>query len=209
MTQADDAIAFARAQLGKPYVFGATGPNAYDCSGLTYSAYKAAGVAIGRTTYQQIFNGAEVARADLAPGDLLFPDAGHVQLYVGNNMVVESPHSGAFVREQKVFGFWRARRVAAPGTSSPNGTPATPAGFVPVLDDPVTAALKAFFGNQPAVKTLEAIGSHLTDKVFLRRIGVALIGVWLIIFAIIFINRSRIADAGKAAVKVGEVAALA
>jgi cell wall-associated NlpC family hydrolase len=108
----DSAIAFARAQIGKPYVWGATGPNGFDCSGLIQAAYKYAGVSLPRTTFQQIFSGREVSKADLIAGDLIFPDAGHVQIYVGDGQVIESPQAGENVRQTAVWGFWRARRVA-------------------------------------------------------------------------------------------------
>jgi uncharacterized protein YycO len=113
---ADQAIAFARAQIGKPYVFGATGPNSYDCSGLIQAAYKSAGISLPRTTYQQVFSGQGVSKSELAPGDLVFPDPGHVQIYSGNGSIIESPHSGATVQERAMWGFWQARRVTAPGT---------------------------------------------------------------------------------------------
>ncbi len=86
------ALAFAVAQLGKPYVWGATGPNSFDCSGLTQAAWASAGVAVSRTTATQINDGQPVAGLDQAqPGDLLFiPGAdgtaarpGHVGIYAG------------------------------------------------------------------------------------------------------------------------------
>jgi NlpC/P60 family len=113
--QADQALAFARAQIGKPYVFGATGPNSYDCSGLVYAAYKSVGITLGRTTYQQVLNGTAVSRTELKIGDLVFPDAGHVQIYSGGGNIVESPHTGANVREVPMWGFWKARRIIAGG----------------------------------------------------------------------------------------------
>lgn len=112
---ADQALAYARAQIGKPYVFGATGPDSFDCSGLIFTSYKNAGITLGRTTYQQILNGTAIDKANLAIGDLVFPDAGHVQIYSGNGRVVEAPHSGANVREVAMWGFWRARRIVPGG----------------------------------------------------------------------------------------------
>jgi hypothetical protein len=114
MNAADVAIQFALAQVGKPYKFGATGPNSFDCSGLIQAAYKAAGLNLPRTTYQQILSGTNVNKADLAPGDLVFPDPGHVQLYVGSGNVVEAPHTGAFVQVVAAR-YWRGRRVTPPG----------------------------------------------------------------------------------------------
>lgn len=105
------AVAFARAQIGKPYVFGATGPNSFDCSGLVRAAFKNAGVDLPRTTFQQITSGVAVSKAELRLGDLVFADPGHVALYSGNGNVIEAPHSGAVVREVAMWGFWKGRRV--------------------------------------------------------------------------------------------------
>jgi hypothetical protein len=118
MSAADSAIAFALAQVGKPYKYGATGPNSYDCSGLVQAAYGAAGIRLPRTTYQMVLVGSRVSSTRLlAPGDLVFPDSGHVQIYIGNGKVVEAPHTGAYVRVMNMWGFWTARRVTAPGSS--------------------------------------------------------------------------------------------
>lgn len=84
--------------LAVPNVWGATGPNQFDCSGLVQWAYAQAGVHLDRTTYQQINEGIPVPRSQVRPGDLVFPHPGHVQLAIGNNLVVEAPHAGASVR---------------------------------------------------------------------------------------------------------------
>lgn len=97
-TRAGMAVRAALSRLGRPYVWGATGPDRFDCSGLTQWAYGQAGVRLSRTTYTQILDGIPVARSDIKPGDLVFPSAGHVQLAIGNNRVVEAPHAGATVR---------------------------------------------------------------------------------------------------------------
>lgn len=88
------ALAFAMAQRGKPYVWGATGPNAYDCSGLTMKAYESVGKNISRTTYTQINKGNPVSRDpdSWLPGDLIFPHAGHVVMWAGNNSYVHAPN---------------------------------------------------------------------------------------------------------------------
>ncbi|MDK1472797.1 NlpC/P60 family protein [Streptomyces sp. 549] len=98
--RATQAIAYARTALGKPYVWGATGPGAYDCSGLTQAAWQAAGVALPRTTYTQVNAGRRVARSELAPGDLVFFYSGlsHVGLYIGNGQMIHAPRPGAPVR---------------------------------------------------------------------------------------------------------------
>ena len=93
------AVAFAEAQIGKPYVWGATGPGSFDCSGLTQAAWRAAGVALPRTTYQQINAGKRITVSQLRPGDLVFYYAGisHVAIYVGGGRIVHAPHPGAAV----------------------------------------------------------------------------------------------------------------
>ncbi len=98
--RAAKAVAFAYAALGKPYVWGATGPSAFDCSGLTQAAWQAAGVSLPRTTYTQINSGRRIARGQLAPGDLVFFYSGvsHVGIYVGNGQMIHAPHPGAPVR---------------------------------------------------------------------------------------------------------------
>lgn len=88
------AAAFARSQLGKPYRFGSAGPDAYDCSGLTGAAWKAAGVTLPRTSQTQIGVGRSVSRNELQPGDLVFYYSGvsHVGLYVGGGQIIHSPN---------------------------------------------------------------------------------------------------------------------
>ncbi|MFD6418753.1 NlpC/P60 family protein [Streptomyces sp. NPDC060194] len=98
--RAAQAVSFAYAALGSPYRWGASGPDAFDCSGLTQAAWRAAGVGLPRTTYTQINAGRRVSQADLAPGDLVFFYSGlsHVGLYVGNGQMIHAPNSTAPVR---------------------------------------------------------------------------------------------------------------
>ncbi|MFF8030446.1 MULTISPECIES: NlpC/P60 family protein [unclassified Streptomyces] len=104
-TQAEKALAFARAQIGKPYVWGATGPDSYDCSGLTQGAWKAAGVTLPRTTYDQVEAGTTVPLSQARPGDLVFfyDDVTHVGVYIGNGMMIHAPKPGTYVREESVY----------------------------------------------------------------------------------------------------------
>lgn len=92
------AVRAALSRLGRPYVWGATGPDRFDCSGLTQWAYHQAGVPLSRTTYTQICEGIPVSRSQIRPGDLVFPSTGHVQLAIGGNKVIEAPHAGATVQ---------------------------------------------------------------------------------------------------------------
>lgn len=96
--RAERAVHAALSRLGCPYVWGAAGPDRFDCSGLVKWSYAQAGIPLHRTTYDQINDGVPVARADIRPGDLVFPHTGHVQLAIGDNLVIEAPYAGAPVR---------------------------------------------------------------------------------------------------------------
>lgn len=98
--------------LGAPYQYGAIGPTQFDCSGLTQYCYRQAlGKDITRTTYTQITQGKVIAQADMKPGDLVFPHAGHVGIYVGNNMMIHAPQTGDVVKIGPVYKWYAARRI--------------------------------------------------------------------------------------------------
>lgn len=128
MNSADIAIQYAMAQIGKPYCWGGIGPTCFDCSGLVQMAFLAANIQLPRTTYQQVLQGTSVARSDLAPGDLIFPDPGHVQIFIGGTQIVEAPHTGLSVRTVPMWGFWQGRRITTPGggTGLANAQPGIP-----------------------------------------------------------------------------------
>ncbi|MCK9871395.1 NlpC/P60 family protein [Nocardiopsis dassonvillei] len=109
------AIEFAYSKIGVPYLWGGTGPNGYDCSGLTQASWAAAGVSIPRTTYSQWELPNAVAWEDIQPGDILFffPDLGHNGLYVGNGMMVHAPSSGKTISEVRLADYWAAQFVGA------------------------------------------------------------------------------------------------
>jgi cell wall-associated NlpC family hydrolase len=99
-SQADKAVAYAYAQIGKPYVWGASGPDSFDCSGLVSSAWAAAGVTIPRVTYDQWSALPHIPMSDLQPGDLiLYEGESHVSIYVGNGYIIDAPHTGAVVEK--------------------------------------------------------------------------------------------------------------
>ncbi|WP_433329951.1 NlpC/P60 family protein [Spirillospora sp. CA-294931] len=113
------AVAFARAQLGEPYVWGAEGPSTWDCSGLTQAAWRHAGVNIPRVTYDQIAYGTASSRSRAMPGDLLFPHRGHVMMVTGmggSKALIHAPRTGDVVR----YAPWRdgvVRHIAGKGGS--------------------------------------------------------------------------------------------
>jgi cell wall-associated NlpC family hydrolase len=108
-TQADQAVAFAYAQLGKPYQWGATGPDSFDCSGLVQAAWAAAGVAIPRDTYEQWAALPHIASSAIQPGDLLYYDSvGHVAIYVGDGYIIDAPQTGMDVQRIPMDTEWYA-----------------------------------------------------------------------------------------------------
>lgn len=99
-SRAAAAVSYAYSKLGSPYVWGAVGPDAFDCSGLVQAAYRSAGLSLPRTTYAQIDAGRRVSRSELLPGDLVFFYSGisHVGLYIGNGQMIHAPNPSAPVR---------------------------------------------------------------------------------------------------------------
>ena len=111
------AVDTALAQVGDPYVWGAGGPNAFDCSGLTQYAYSAAGVSLPHSSRSQAGMGQAVSRDQLQPGDLLFyySPTSHVAMYVGNGQMVHASTAGKPVQVvsfNSMSGFTHARRIA-------------------------------------------------------------------------------------------------
>ncbi|MGW1870133.1 NlpC/P60 family protein [Streptomyces mauvecolor] len=98
--EGDRALAYAVEQIGKPYVWGAEGPESYDCSGLTSQAWAHAGREIPRTSQEQWAELPRVPLTSLRPGDLVvyFPTATHVAMYLGDGLVVQAPRPGARVK---------------------------------------------------------------------------------------------------------------
>jgi cell wall-associated NlpC family hydrolase len=101
-------LAYARAQVGKPYQWGGEGPDSFDCSGLTLMAWRQAGVYLSHYTGAQWGETSRVAISDLRPGDLVFygadgPTSHHVGLYIGGGQMIEAPHAGANVRVASIY----------------------------------------------------------------------------------------------------------
>ena len=103
--RASAAVAYAMAQVGDSYVYGAAGPSAFDCSGLTMMAWAAAGVALPHSSSAQFNSGTRVAASDLRPGDLVFyySPISHVGMYIGNGMIVDAANPGTGVRTAPLY----------------------------------------------------------------------------------------------------------
>jgi cell wall-associated NlpC family hydrolase len=93
-------------QLGKSYVYGAAGPDHFDCSGLTMYAYAAAGISLPHHAASQFNEGHHVSQGELQPGDLVFFESnlGHMGMYIGNNQFIHSPHTGDVVKISDLSG---------------------------------------------------------------------------------------------------------
>lgn len=115
------ALAFARAQIGDPYVWGAAGPNSWDCSGLTMAAWARGGIDLPHYSVAQYEQSTPIAFGDLRPGDLVFwgttdnpSSIHHVALYAGNGMIVQAPHTGADVEEVSMYSWTAPNFFARP-----------------------------------------------------------------------------------------------
>lgn len=108
-----DIVNYAYQFLGLPYVWGAVGPDTFDCSGFTSYVYRhCAGIEITRTTYTQINVGKPVSYSEMQPGDLVFTyDNEHVGIYVGGGMYINATYPGSTIRVTPVTNFYAARRV--------------------------------------------------------------------------------------------------
>ena len=106
-----DIVNEAKKHLGKPYAYGATGPSSFDCSGFTKYVYAQSGITLSRTTYTQIKEGTAVTRDNLQAGDLVFTNAGHVGVYVGDGQIIHSPRTGSVVKISPIWTFFGARRI--------------------------------------------------------------------------------------------------
>jgi peptidoglycan DL-endopeptidase CwlO len=104
-------VAAALAMVGTPYRFGAAGRGGVDCSGLALLAYAAVGIHLPHSTGRQLGAGVSVTRGAMMPGDLVFPSAGHVGIYLGGGMMVAAPKPGDHVKVQAVYAFYTARRL--------------------------------------------------------------------------------------------------
>lgn len=129
----DRIVAEVKQFLGDTYVYGATGPSTFDCSGLTQYVYRQLGINIPRTSQEQYAQLPTISSADALPGDLVFfagsdgttAAPGHVGIFIGNGQMIDAPHTGTVVRVDSIdgnVGFRRPRGVADAGIGAPGGS---------------------------------------------------------------------------------------
>ena len=102
-------------ELGKSYVWGAAGPDHFDCSGLTMFAYAAAGISLSHFTGAQWNEGRHVSQGELVPGDLVFfgTSLGHMGMYIGNGQFIHAPHTGDVVKISALSGYYQSEYAGA------------------------------------------------------------------------------------------------
>ncbi|MES2211472.1 MAG: LysM peptidoglycan-binding domain-containing C40 family peptidase [Chloroflexota bacterium] len=108
---ASSVVSFALAQVGKPYVWGAAGPNGFDCSGLIVASYRHIGITLPHFTGDLLRRGSAVSRGNLRPGDLVFLSSSHVGLAIGGDKVVVAPQPGERVKVQSIYAYYAGRRL--------------------------------------------------------------------------------------------------
>lgn len=169
------ALAIARAQIGKMYVWGASGPSNFDCSGLMWYAYENAGYNWPRTNDAgQAAAGVRVSQANLLPGDLVRPHVGHIQMYSGSGNIVEAPSTGYPVRERSMWGFMDGTRIVG-AVADPTGN----TNIVRSIQLAVHVDADGAFGPITAQAASAVIGRNLSNVAFLQaRVGVTQDGMW-------------------------------
>jgi hypothetical protein len=162
MSKVDDLIAAARGELGSSYLYGAEGPDRFDCSGLMQYVYAKIGVKLPRTAAEQQATATTVKSP--VPGDLVFygNPAHHVGLYIGGGKMIAAPHSGTVVQVQDVYGTPTYGRVSGLGATSAYVTDVVTGGISGALSDAI---------NNVSQKAQETV-----IKVLIGGVGLALVG---------------------------------
>ncbi|MFT8349530.1 C40 family peptidase [Clostridium saccharoperbutylacetonicum] len=116
VSKGNEVVNYAFKFIGKPYVYGAAGPNAFDCSGLTQYVYNKFGIGLSRTTYSQVNEGTKVDRNNLKAGDLIFfsteGSISHVGIYIGNGEFIHAPRTGKPVMISSLSDGYYSQRYA-------------------------------------------------------------------------------------------------
>lgn len=161
MADLASVVAYATSKEGDPYVWGASGPTSFDCSGLVAAAYKAAGFALPRTTAANYGTmGTPVPEAAAVPGDVVYfseggPPNGHVGIYVGGGKMIDAPHTGATVRVDNIHDFGTVTSIRdLTGTGAGHGYAGAPMGSSSATAQSTGLNLNPFSGWQNDVLTI-------------------------------------------------------
>jgi hypothetical protein len=200
-----DLVAKAQTQLGKPYVWAAEGPDAYDCSGLMQWTYRQFGINLPRVTYDQVKVGQPVASlAQAAPGDLVFTTwngkvNSHVGMYMGNNRIIQA--SSGRVNEMTVTPSYlphinAIRRVTGVSGGGPAGgiSGGAVGGIGTALDVPgalnrIADGMSSIAGSAASVGKAADLATRIALPTTLMRIGLLGAGTGLVIAGLFFISR--------------------
>lgn len=210
-------VNLASKELGDPYVFGAEGPNSFDCSGLVEYVFKHVGIKTPRVAADQAHFGTAIPKAKIQPGDLIFFNwsghgaAEHVGIYAGDGYMIHAPHSGTVVKKVKLTSYYWANEVAirrfpgvtgGPDTSDAGGAAAAIAGAVGQGagaiqgDSGITGAVKGVvseLGNIAAGVGQVGKVAELVTRAFMPsnilRGAAALLGTLFILMGVFFLSR--------------------
>jgi len=177
---ATKAITVAAQQAGKPYIWGAAGPDAFDCSGLVHYAYANAGLpGAGPTSHMWNtasirFMGDPIPTGSEQPGDLVMPHSGHVGICIGNGKMWNAPQTGIPVRIDSYSHPWAIRRISTPGNGSAGGIQTTG----------VTTTGLDISGVTDAIGAIDDVVSWFTDTHNWVRIGEVAGGTILLLAAL-------------------------
>lgn len=201
MTSAGDLLGFAETLEGKPYVFGAEGPNAFDCSGLVQYVFHHFGVNLPRTSEQQAKVGTAVDKGAIQAGDLVFSDWGdgpnsHVGIAMGGNKIIVAPHTGTNVQVENLStGYMNhvtaVRRIDGVTSDGSVSTPAVTVGD-PLTDGIVAPLVGPLRNMADGVMSVSKVADLIT-KAFLPsnfiRIVCGLVGGMLILLGIRLLSK--------------------
>jgi hypothetical protein len=207
-------VAAAQAELGKPYLYGAEGPNAFDCSGLVQDVFNSVGLKVPRVSSEQYGAGVQIAYADLAPGDLVFsewpgddvPHHGHVAIYAGNGQIIEAPHPGGVVQQvaldqnylSHVDGYTRVTgsgdssgSAVTTGLSIPN--PLDPTGILGTILGGLSGdatGISSFVGDLygALVSTINFFTAFFRPSTYIR-IAAGFFGLIFLVIGLVFLGR--------------------
>lgn len=194
-----EALQFMVSQVGKPYIWGGTGPRGYDCTGLAVAGFRHAGINVSRfTTATLRFMGYGISASEVLPGDAIMPISSHVFWYIGDGKVVEAAHTGTDIRVRswspnnpgKVYAI---RRIAVPGSAinvSGDIVGGAPLDSLTQMGSPENALFKL-------AEPLATLSEALTDKYFWMRVGMFMGGVVMMFIALGMLASSRIVGAVK------------